>query len=169
MPQGLGWIIGVLALGYILLFAELFLPGGIVGIFGLLAVIYGCYLAFGLGGLWGSAAIVLSIVVTGLAVHLFFRSRLGKRLVLNDDEPKTWKAQEDDLEVLVGKEGTTLSSLRPAGLADLDGRRIDVVTDGQYVERDRPVRVIQVEGNRVVVAELEEENLDGAEISVAAS
>lgn len=165
MPQGLGWIIGVLAIGYLLLFAELFLPGGVIGVLGLLAVIYGCYLAFGLGGLWGSAAIILSIVVTGLAVHLFFRSRLGRRLVLSEDEGKTWKAQEDDLEGLVGKAGTALTSLRPAGLADLDGRRVDVVTDGQFVERSRPVRVVEVEGNRVMVEEIEE----STEISAAAS
>ena len=156
MPEGLGWIIGVLAIGYLLLFAELFLPGGVVGIFGIIAVIYGCFMAFSLGGFWGPATIVLSIVVTGLAVYLFFHSRYGKRLVLNDEEPKTWKAQESDLDGLVGQTGRAQSDLRPAGLADLGGRRVDVVTDGEFIEQGQPVRVIEVEGNRVVV-ELDEE------------
>lgn len=151
MPDGLGLIVGILAIGYLLLFFELFLPGGVVGVFGIIAVIYGCYLAFGLGGLWGPATIVLSIVVTGLAVFLFFRSRYGRRLVLNDEEPKTWKAQEDDLEGLLHQSGRSVSDLRPAGLADFEGRRVDVVTDGEFIERDRELRVIEVEGNRVVV------------------
>ena len=154
MPDGLGLIVGILAIGYLLLFFELFLPGGVVGIFGIIAVIYGCYLAFGLGGLWGPGTIVLSILVTGLAVFLFFRSRYGRRLVLNDEEPKTWKAQESDLDDLLDQLGKSLSDLRPAGLAEFQGRRVDVVTDGEFVEKDREVRVVEIEGNRVVVEEV---------------
>ncbi len=153
MPDGLGLIVGILAVGYLLLFFELFLPGGVIGIFGFIAVIYGCYLAFGLGGLWGPGTIILSIVVTGLAVYLFFHSRYGRRLVLNDERSKTWKAQEADLERLLDQPGLSLSDLRPAGLGEFQGRRVDVVTDGEYIEQNRPIRVIEVEGNRVVVEE----------------
>ena len=151
MPEGLGLVVAMLAMGYILLLAELFLPGGVVGIFGLVAVLYGCYLAFGLGAVWGSASVVLSIVLTGLGVKLFFRSRAGRRLVLNDPGPQAWKAQEDGLAELAGSEGTALSDLRPAGIAEIRGRRVDVVADSEYLEEGTALRVVEVEGNRVVV------------------
>ena len=151
IPQGLGLVVAMLALGYLLLLAELFVPGGIVGIFGLGAVLYGCYLAFGLGDLWGSAAIVLSVVVTVLGLRAFFRSRMGKRLMLNDPGPSAWKAQEAGLEILTGQVGVTSSDLRPAGIADFEGRRVDVVTDSEFLDSGQRVRVVEVEGNRVVV------------------
>jgi len=151
MPEGLGLVIAMLALGYLLLLAELFLPGGVVGIFGLVAVLYGCYLAFGLGAIWGSASVVFSVVLTGLGVNFFFRSKAGKRLVLNDPGPQTWKAQQDGLEDLVGSEGIAASDLRPAGIAQIGDHRIDVVADSEFLEQGTPVRVVEVEGNRVVV------------------
>lgn len=149
----------MLAMGYLLLLAELFLPGGIVGIFGLGAVLYGCYLAFGLGDLWGSAAIVLSVVVTVLGLRTFFRSRTGKRLMLNDDSPKKWKAQEAGLEILAGQIGITLSALRPSGIAEFDGRRVDVVSDSEFLDSGQRVQVVEVEGNRVVVEVAQEESV----------
>jgi membrane-bound serine protease (ClpP class) len=54
---------------------------------------------------------------------------------------------------LLEKTGTALTPLRPAGTAVIDGKRVDVVTEGQMIERGTPVRVIAVEGMRVVVRE----------------
>ena len=52
---------------------------------------------------------------------------------------------------LLGKEGVTVSELRPAGIALIDGRRTDVVTDGEFVAVNQAVEVVEVSGNRVVV------------------
>ena len=52
---------------------------------------------------------------------------------------------------LIGVEGNTLSDLRPAGKALINGRRIDVVTQGEYIDRDTGIVVIEVRGSRVVV------------------
>jgi membrane-bound serine protease (ClpP class) len=57
---------------------------------------------------------------------------------------------------LLGKEGVATTTLRPAGIAEIEQRRIDVVADGGWIEQNRPVRVIEVSGNRVVVEEIEE-------------
>jgi membrane-bound serine protease (ClpP class) len=51
-------------------------------------------------------------------------------------------------------EGITLSALRPAGIAEIEGQRVDVVTKGEMVGRGDRVRVTEVEGNRVVVERL---------------
>ena len=92
---------------------------------------------------------ILFVVTFGLVVG-FLRSRAAKRLVL-DGEPKSWKAQNLRLPDLVGKEGRTLSTLRPAGVAEIGDDRVDVVTDSEYIDAGVAVRVIEVEGNRVVV------------------
>ncbi len=59
------------------------------------------------------------------------------------------------LPVKVGDQGVADSALRPAGKARFDDRFVDVVSDGGFVDRDKPVRVIEIAGNRVVVREVE--------------
>ena len=76
-------IIGLLVLGYVLLLLELFLPGGVLGILGIGSVVYGCWLAFGLGTVWGGGAVLISVVATVGLVVLIMRSRAARRLVLD--------------------------------------------------------------------------------------
>lgn len=151
MPEGLLTVVALLALGFILLFLEIFVPGGVLGIIGGALMIYACYLAFGLSAAWGSAAVVSSVIVAVTAIRLVARSRLGRKLVLDDPGVGDWKAAEEGLEALLGREGRTLTPLRPAGLAEIDGRRVDVVADSELIPAGVGVRVCEVEGNRVVV------------------
>ncbi len=58
------------------------------------------------------------------------------------------------LDALLGKEGSTKSDLHPGGIAVIDGRRVDVVTEGGMIAKGQSIRVIEVEGNRVVVRQL---------------
>jgi membrane-bound serine protease (ClpP class) len=51
----------------------------------------------------------------------------------------------------LGKRGTAASPLRPAGIAHIEGERVDVVSDGELIEAGEPVEVIRVDGNRIVV------------------
>jgi membrane-bound serine protease (ClpP class) len=51
----------------------------------------------------------------------------------------------------LGKRGVAATTLRPAGIARIEGARVDVVTDGEYVEAGEPVEVTRVDGNRIVV------------------
>jgi membrane-bound serine protease (ClpP class) len=51
----------------------------------------------------------------------------------------------------LGRTGTALSPLRPAGIADIDGARVDVVSDGDFIEAGTPILVTRVDGNRIVV------------------
>lgn len=83
-------------------------------------------------------------------------SRLGKDFVLQDrsDSSKGYVAANFEKKLLLGKKGTTLSMLRPAGKAAIEGIRIDVVSDGEFIPKDCEVEVVKVEGNRVVVKEV---------------
>lgn len=142
--------------GLFLIGAEIFLPGGVIGAIGGIALIAAAlvgFQAFGIqGGMLSSIAIiVLAGVCIVLWVKYFPKTRMGRHLTLQDDG-KSFKAP--DLKALAGKEGVALSTLRPAGIARIDGQRVDVVADGSWIDAGRAIRVVQVEGPRVMVREI---------------
>ncbi|MEO1085809.1 MAG: NfeD family protein [Acidobacteriota bacterium] len=152
MPTGFVAVIAFLGLGYLLFIVELVVPGGILGILGILSVIYGCYVAFELGFAWGVASIVGSLAIFGAVVFFGLRSKTGRRMTLADEnDGLTWKSADQSLPALEGAEGTTITPLRPAGTALFGDRRVDVVSDSEFLDAGITVRVIEVEGVRVVV------------------
>jgi membrane-bound serine protease (ClpP class) len=52
---------------------------------------------------------------------------------------------------LLGKSGIAILPLRPSGIADIDGERVDVVPDGEFIEAGAHIVVSRVDGNRIVV------------------
>ncbi len=155
MPEGLLAVVLMLSLGYLLLVFELFVPGGVVGFLGLGLVALSCWRAFDLGAGWGAAAVGLSVVATAGGIVLFNRSKTGRELVLDNRGSRQWRSSADELDGLLGQQGITLSSLRPAGLADFEGRRLDVVSDSEFIDHQTLVRVVEVEGRRVMVERVE--------------
>lgn len=149
-------VVGLLVLGYVLLLMEMFLPGGILGILGVASVVYGCWQAFALGPVWGGSAVLLSVLMTVGLVVMIVRSRTARKLVLDSRPSREWKAPEAALGDLVGREGVTLSPLRPAGIVEIEGRRLDVVADGEFLGVGVRVGVCEVEGTRVVVEPIEQ-------------
>ncbi len=151
--------------GLILLGLELFVvPGfGIAGALGIAALLAGFTLSlFGSGTtwdvvLWAAGRVVFSLIVAIVAslVMLRYLPRLpfGRRLVLETGLSPGYGASgtSDRESSWVGKVGTAISPLRPAGIADIEGERVDVVSDGEFIEPDTPVVVTRVDGNRVVV------------------
>ncbi|MEE8525636.1 MAG: NfeD family protein [Thermoanaerobaculia bacterium] len=169
MPEGLTAVVLLLAFGYLLLFLELFMPGGVLGVIGTASVLYACYLAFGLSTGWGIIALSLSLVVALVAIRLFTRSRVGKSLMLVGDQgAKGWRANEAGLDALLGQEGKTLTPLRPAGRVEIGDRRVDVVADSEFLAAGVRVRVCEVEGNRVLVEAVESETQTEAEAGAEA-
>ncbi len=161
-----GWEeILLVALGLVLLALEIFvIPGfGIAGVVGILAL--GGGLALSLVGVGATGALVLwavgrvalslliaigvSLVLLRLLPHLPY----GRSLVLATDldaRAGYASAPETDRK-WVGTRGTAATPLRPAGIAWLQGERVDVVSQGEYIEADVPIEVVRVDGNRIVV------------------
>jgi membrane-bound serine protease (ClpP class) len=155
----------LLGLGLLLLLVEVFvMPGfGILGILGLAALVGGLGLSLvGAGATWevvlnAAWQVVLSLILAlaSALVLLRFLPRMpfGRHLVLEGG----LSAREGYASAPVtdqgwfGKRGTALSTLRPAGIADLAGQRVDVVSDGAFIEAGEPIEVIHVDGNRIVV------------------
>lgn len=102
-------------------------------------------------------AVALVVAVVALLVVLRLRRRRPRRgLVLDTALPADGgfaSTSKADLAWL-GKRGTAASPLRPAGIADIQGERVDVVSDGEFVEAGEPITVVRVEGNRIVVRRL---------------
>lgn len=148
----------LILVGLFLIGAEIFLPGGVIGVFGgfalLTAVVVG-FSAFGPNGgvLSALAIIVLLGICLVLWVKYFPRTGMGRRLTLARDG-KLFKAPPEELKALLGKEGQAVTDLRPSGVARIDGHRVDVITDGLWIGNGRPLQVIEVEGTRVVVREV---------------
>ncbi len=103
-----------------------------------------------------------ALVTTPLALFLglkyFPKTFIGKRLILSDsfDRDSGYASYtSSDYEGLVGKHGRAKTTLRPSGVAEIDGRKHSVVTAGEFIEQDAAIRVVRVEGSRVVVRRAE--------------
>ncbi len=137
--------------------AEVLFPSfGILSVLATVAIVAAVALAFresnqaGVRFLVATAVLVPAMILLGLKV--FPHSPLGKYMVASGLSFESEAATDPrDLE-LVGAEGVVEADCRPAGMARLLGRRVDVVTRGEWIEAGKPVKVVEVRGNRVVIA-----------------
>ncbi len=144
--------------GFVLLVIEAFLVPGfsVPGIAGIVVIFFGIYRAMVAYGAMGAAvAFLVSATATILLLRAALQSRAVRQTTLEHNQ-KEYRAP-DDYRALVGKEGVTLSPLRPAGIAEIEGERMDVVTDGEFLASGTPVKVLSIEGVRIVVTRMERE------------
>jgi membrane-bound serine protease (ClpP class) len=156
----------LVTVGVLLVALEVFvIPGfGVTGVLGLLAIVAGLTLSLiGAGAtaelmLHATALVALSLLVALVAAFALLRLLphvpYARSLVL-ETGLGSWagyaSAPESDRRWL-GKRGAAVSPLRPAGIAEFDGERVDVVSQGDYIEPGARIEVIRVDGNRIVVA-----------------
>lgn len=152
-----------LAVGMIMLIIELFTPGfGISGIVGIICLATSILLQYA----WGNTrvatyllAIVLLIILLAVLwfVRSFQRGRLSRSfLVLNEsiDSASTPDVSAAKSE-LIGKAGVTLTPLRPSGIAFINGKRLDVMATGTFIDADTPVEIVNAEGMHILVREID--------------
>ena len=167
LVQLAGWGELLLALGGVALLAVEFfvIPGfGVAGILGILALLAALVMSVvGAGAtpeffMFAAGRILISLLVAVLASFLLLRfmrrTPFGRWLILDTGlgtEP------ESDLRWL-GKRGRAASPLRPAGIADIEGARVDVVSEGELIEPGTPIEVTRVDGNRIVVRQISKTN-----------
>lgn len=151
-------IVILLILGTLFLLAEMFVVGGVVGFIGLVLLGLAVYLCFQYysamaGTLVLSLSILITITVLILVVKVIPRTGLRNGFILDDSTSReTGYHSDSNIEKnLEGKEGVAESYLRPAGIAMIENERYDVVSDGEYIEAHSNIRVLRVDGNRIVV------------------
>ncbi len=137
------------AVGLVLIFAEILLPGVVMGILGFLAVAGSIVLGFRQSNTLGVALLLVGIPMVPVFAVLWYKV-LSKKFSVSGTLKEALSAATG-LAELVGKEGVAITNLRPAGAAEIEGKRVDVVTDGEMVVKGTRVKVVTVEGNRVVV------------------
>lgn len=152
----------LLVLGLLFLLAEIFIPGfGIMGILGIILFIVGIILT---AGTFAEALVMFLILLLVLAIVIILvvrsasKGRLSKTLVLNESlsKEKGFSAVED-MKVFLGREGKAITMLRPAGIGQFDGVRLDVVTKGAFIEEESDIKITEVVGRRIVVEEIKKE------------
>jgi membrane-bound serine protease (ClpP class) len=161
-----GWEELLLVLvGLVLLAVEVFVvPGfGVAGVAGIVAILSGLTLSLvgagatteAIGGALGrvTLSMVVALVASLLVLRVVTRTPLARRLVLDTDmdAKEGWKSTPEADHRLLGAVGEAHTMLRPAGIADFAGERVDVVSDGELIEPGTPIVVTRVDGNRVVV------------------
>ncbi len=155
-----------------LLLVEAFvIPGfGVAGVLGILCMMAGLFMA--LAGSWPfvtsddiyrsifTLAGSVALTITGAIVLTKFlpKTKLFSTFVLSEEQKRElgYSSHADHKE-LVGKEGIALTTLRPSGTALIDDERVDVVSDGGYIEANKPVRVVRIEGIRIIVREIKQQ------------
>lgn len=144
--------------GFVLLIVEMFEPGfGWAGGLGVVTLFIGIVLTAEtfMQGLV-MTVILLAVLCVMLSVVLYSASkgRISKKLILKaSTNAEAGFSGTEDMKELVGKNGKALTVLRPSGCADIEGIHLDVVTRGEFLEKDTMLTVVKVEGNRIVVAE----------------
>ena len=146
-------------IGIGLMVLEAFMPGfGLPGISGIILEVVAVVLTWmnhGPVAALGMTLIILSILA--IAISMSLRSAAnGKlsrsKLVLNDTESnEAGYRSTEDLDVFLGKEGVTTTVLRPSGMAEFDGVRLNVVSEGEFIQSGTRVQIVRVEGSRILV------------------
>jgi membrane-bound serine protease (ClpP class) len=127
------------------------LPGALGAMCLLLAVLFAFGLPFFVVAIETIAtAIVLTVILFTLATRSLPENAWAHRLALGATQGADYVASSDNT-ALSGHTGTAASYLRPAGIATIDGRRVDVLTEGEFIPQGTPIRVVRVEGARIFV------------------
>jgi membrane-bound serine protease (ClpP class) len=151
-------VLQICAIGVIA--AEVILPSGgmlsalSVGLFG-----FSLYLAFAnIGPAAGTMFVLADIVIIPVALVVAFKA-LGKStaaLTTSLSQKDGVTSQDPRAKMYEGAEGVSYTALRPSGTALINDERVDVITDGEFLDKGVPIRVVMIEGNRIVVSRREE-------------
>ena len=150
--------IAVFLAGVLMIIVEILLPTvGLLAGLGVAAMLYSIVLALGgdIGALAAlGIALVISIVLFLLIVSRLPSSKLWNKIVLQKSA-RTEEGYVSAMEEkgLIGKTGEVLTELRPAGTARIDGRPVDVISEGAFIQKGKHIVVLSVNGSRVVVRE----------------
>jgi membrane-bound serine protease (ClpP class) len=135
-------------------------PGfGVSGVAGVLLLAWGIIL-LSTDLIQSLQSLVIGLIITiaffAWGIRTGYKRKLWHKFALNDRQAREagYSSARLELKELLGKEGVVITKLRPSGAVEIDGQRIDVVSEGAYIMPGAKVVVVKVEGSRVVVRQL---------------
>ncbi len=146
-----------------LIMAEIFIPsGGLISVCSMACLIGGLMIFFqhstmvGIIGIGVAIVMIPSVLIT--AYRMFPKTKFGKSVTLTPPQRPAGDAIPDtpELKNLLGATGAVISPLRPVGMCDFEGHRVECVAEGGYVDKDKKIVVIDVESTQVTVRVIEE-------------
>jgi membrane-bound ClpP family serine protease len=149
-------IILLLAIGIVLFFFEIIVPGAILGTLGGLAMLGGIIVAFiEFGPTGGVATTLVSVAILAIVLYIELRilpnTKLGKRMFLHSAVSAGSQPPVADFSI-VGKTGEAATILAPSGFVVVDGRRLEAFSQSGFIEPGTTVRVDAVDNFRVIVS-----------------
>lgn len=163
----LAWPLLLLAFGVLLLIAEVFIPsGGLIGFLALCCLGLSLWRAFqestDLGLKFLLADCLLVPMAMALAIHLWPRMPLARRVFLARPTPEEIEVSHSSqrLDHLVGQHGRALTPLRPSGLVDFDGRRLEGLSEEGLIPTGALIRAVRVRGGQLIVRTAPDPPLD---------
>lgn len=144
----------LILVGLALVVVEVYLVPGfnVLGVAGVIAAGAGVGYAFVEGGaVGGLAALAGTFVVGGLLLALLWRSGAWEKFILMDTSPRGDGGDGATRGRLLGREGVALSPLRPTGVAEVEGERVEVTTEGAFIAAGSRIRVVALVRNRYLV------------------
>ena len=142
-------------IGIMVIIAEIFIPSlGVLAVIALALLSYSLYIVFTsisttAGVIFTGLDIIIVPLIVVLGIKILAKSPLALKRELSKQNGVV--SQKEELETYINMKGIAVTDLRPAGMAQINSQRVDVVTDGEYIEADTPVIVTGVAGNRIVV------------------
>lgn len=165
--SALAWPLLLLAFGLLLLIGEVFIPsGGVIGLLAISCLFLSLWQAFResteLGVRFLLADCVLLPLAMMLALYLWPRTPLAKRVFLRPPAAEDIEVSHSSqrLDHLVGQLGRALTPLRPSGLVDFDGRRLDGLSEEGLIPSGALVRAVRVRAGQLVVRMAPDPTLD---------
>ena len=151
-------ILAFAAIGAILIAVDFFLPGFVLAMIGVLLMLVATVICALNYSLTTTLALFCGEILTAglagwLSIKYFPRSKVGQRMILQETLQAAHTSPGANTE-LVGREGVAQTVLRPAGIGQIDGKRLDVVSESDMIERGSPIKVVAVEGSRILVRKI---------------
>ncbi len=151
--------IAIFIVGIIFIIVEILTPTvGILAAVGIVAILYSLILAMGgdINAIYMMVlALIIAIIIFVIIIKKLPSSKLWQKLVLtNTSSSEKGYVSAVDYSRYLNKEGTVLSELRPSGTAKIDGDLLDVISEGSFISKGEKIRVIKVEGVRIIVRKI---------------
>ncbi len=156
----------LLIAGLVLIVLEVLLPsGGVLSVLATGALVGSVVLGFMAGTANGLAMLIIVAIIVPVMMAVGFKilphTPVGRKLTLRPEETQqahrsapTKNIADEDYSHLKGKTGKAITPLRPSGIGDFGGERVSVVAQGEMIEKDKTIVVLDVEGNNIIVDEI---------------